>query len=86
MENRKSGVSLKIVNTIGVILAISIALNVVQYFNKLPYGKKRLLAEKNIALNTCISWDNPESIAPGVYIVELFTDTQKLAISTFTLK
>lgn len=54
MENNNSGVNVKIVSAIGVILAISIALNVVQFLDKLPPGKKRVLAENNLKLSSRI--------------------------------
>jgi hypothetical protein len=53
---------------------------------KVDYTISKNINYQNEKLNTCITWDNQESISPGVYVVELFTDKQKLAISTFTLK
>ena len=45
-----------------------------------------ILNYKNERVNICITWRPDYSLKPGLYLVELFTEKQKLGTTTFTLK
>jgi hypothetical protein len=50
------------------------------------YTAQEILNYKSEKVNKCITWNPNHSLKPGLYLVELFTDKQKLGTTTFTLK
>ncbi len=50
------------------------------------YSHNEVFEYKNKKVSKCIIWQVPESLNPGIYVVELFTDENMLSTGTFTIK
>ncbi len=56
------------------------------YKKKAEYSRSEIVNYKNEKISMCISFQSAGSLKTGLYLVELFTENQKLGTTTFTLK
>ena len=56
------------------------------YKKDAEFTKNEIVNYKNEKMNVCISFKSDKLLKPGLYLVELFTEKQKLGTTTFTLK
>ncbi len=56
------------------------------YKKNVEYSMREIINYKNEKINMCIKLPSARTLKPGLYMVELFTENQKLGTTTFTLK
>jgi hypothetical protein len=52
----------------------------------ITYSNSQTITYNNQKINYCLRWHLPDHLKSGVYIIELYTDKQKLGTTTITLR
>lgn len=57
-----------------------------EYNISVPYTLTDTIEYKNVVMDVCTKWKNPENYISGIYLVELYTEKNSIGTTTFTLR